>query len=80
CYLRFGDLFEQYFLTQDEHEDRSISQTLDIGWSLLSLLPRTELYRIDPKLIDQYLTASCSAVSDQLRKAIEEARTPVADA
>ncbi|WPR01338.1 hypothetical protein SOJ19_03180, partial [Treponema pallidum] len=34
---------EQYFLTQDEHEDRSISQTLDIGWSLLSLLPRTEL-------------------------------------
>ena len=54
-YLRFGSEFENRFLTQDEHEDRSIEKTLEISWQLLSLLPRNELYRIDPQLLDRYL-------------------------
>jgi V/A-type H+-transporting ATPase subunit B len=43
------------FFSQKEEEDRSIAETLDAGWQMLSLLPRSELYRIDKKLIDKYL-------------------------
>ena len=56
-YLRFGEAFESQFLTQDEFENRTIEQTLDIGWKVLSLLPRDELYRIKPELIEKYLGA-----------------------
>lgn len=45
-YLGFGDRFEREFLSQGEHENRSIEQTLDIGWRILTALPRGELYRI----------------------------------
>ena len=41
--------------TQGEYEDRSIEQTLDLGWQLLSILPREELYRIKDELLDKYL-------------------------
>jgi len=54
-YLRFGERFEAEFLVQDEHEDRSIGQTLDLGWKLLSKLPREELLRIPQALADKYL-------------------------
>ena len=57
-YLRFGEAFESKFLAQDEFENRTIEQTLDIGWQVLSLLPRSELYRIKPELIEKYLGAS----------------------
>ena len=54
-YLRFGELFEQKFLTQGEFENRSIDETLDIGWWVLSYLPRNELYRIRPAFIEKYM-------------------------
>ncbi len=54
-YLRFGEKFESQFLTQGEYENRTIEETLDIGWKVLSELPRSELYRINPELIDKYL-------------------------
>lgn len=57
-YLKFGDKFEQKFLSQGEFENRSIEETLDIGWRLLSILPRSELYRIKPELIDTYMQAA----------------------
>ncbi len=57
-YLKFGELFEQKFLTQGEFENRSIEETLDIGWRILSILPRNELYRIKPELIDTYMQAA----------------------
>ncbi len=57
-YLKFGELFEQQFLTQDEFENRTIAETLDIGWRLLSTLPRSELYRIKPEFIDRYMQAA----------------------
>ncbi|HOJ63791.1 MAG TPA: V-type ATP synthase subunit B [Spirochaetota bacterium] len=54
-YLYFGDEFEKKFLTQDEFENRSIEETLDIGWELLKILPEAELYRISEKYIKKYL-------------------------
>lgn len=54
-YLRFADEFEQRFVRQGEYEDRSIEQTLDIGWELLAGLPREELKRLRPELIEKYL-------------------------
>lgn len=54
-FLDFGDHFEREFLAQGEFEDRSIEQTLDLGWKLLSLLPESELVRIPPKLLQKYL-------------------------
>jgi V/A-type H+-transporting ATPase subunit B len=45
-YMEFGEHFERDFLAQGEFEDRSIEQTLDLGWTVLSLLPRSELHRL----------------------------------
>ncbi|RKY01537.1 MAG: V-type ATP synthase subunit B [Spirochaetes bacterium] len=55
CYLKFADEFEKRFVAQDPSEDRTIQQTLDIGWELLSLLPTSELKKIDEKHIKTYL-------------------------
>lgn len=55
-YLKFGAALEQTFLSQGSTEDRTILQTLDKGWELLSILPREELDRIDTKILDQYFT------------------------
>ncbi len=54
-YLKFGDALETQFFTQGEYENRSIDQTLDLGWKLLKLLPKDELYRIKPELIAKYM-------------------------
>ncbi len=54
-YLKFGDRMEKEFLTQGEHENRTIEETLSIGWDILSELPKSELYRINPMLIEKYL-------------------------
>lgn len=54
-YLEFGNKFESEFLTQGEYEDRSIEQTLEIGWECLSVLPKEELFRIKPEFIEKYL-------------------------
>jgi V/A-type H+-transporting ATPase subunit B len=56
-YLRFGERFEQDFLTQGEYENRSIAETLDLGWKLLAHLPREELLRIKKEYIEKYLHA-----------------------
>lgn len=53
-YLIFGNQFEKQFIGQRADENRSIEETLDIGWKLLGLLPREELDRVDTKLLDQY--------------------------
>jgi len=53
-YLQFADLFENQFVRQGEFENRSIHETLDLGWKLLRLLPRRELKRIRPEFLDKY--------------------------
>lgn len=53
-YIQFGREFENTFVNQGYNENRSIDQSLDLGWKLLSLLPRTELDRVDDELLDKY--------------------------
>jgi V/A-type H+-transporting ATPase subunit B len=57
-YLKFGDKFEQVFMNQGEYENRSIETTLDIGWRVLSELPRDELLRIREDFIKKYMETS----------------------
>lgn len=53
-YMEFGRQFEQKFLNQGFEGNRDITETLDIMWELLKLLPRSELDRIKPELFDKY--------------------------
>ena len=53
-YMDFGKRFEKEFLTQGENENRSIDETLNLGWKLLSILPRSELDRIDEKTLNEH--------------------------
>ena len=53
-YMEFGEIFEQQFLSQGPEEDRSIEQTLDLGWKILQSLPREELHRITEEEIRKY--------------------------
>ena len=57
-YLVFGREFEHRFVGQEIHDNRTILDTLQIGWELLGLLPREELDRIDTKLLDRYYQPS----------------------
>jgi len=51
----FAQKFEQRYVSQDYHENRSVEQTLDLGWELLSMFEDAELKRIDKKLIEKYM-------------------------
>jgi len=53
-YLKFGEAFERRFLAQGEYENRSIEQTLEIGWDIVSLLPRDELHRVTDELLAEH--------------------------
>ena len=53
-YARFADAFEQRFVGQGNETDRSIEETLDLGWELLAILPEVELKRIKPEFIEKY--------------------------
>jgi ATP synthase alpha/beta chain, C terminal domain./ATP synthase alpha/beta family, nucleotide-binding domain./ATP synthase alpha/beta family, beta-barrel domain. len=53
-YLEFGQVFEERFLSQDFDENRDIEETLELAWDILSILPKTELDRIDPKLLEAH--------------------------
>ncbi len=53
-YLKFGDAFEKEFLSQKEDEDRSIEETLDIGWKVISVLPKEELHRVNEEELSKY--------------------------
>ena len=52
--LKFAEVFEERFVTQGVDENRTIEQTLDLGWELLSMFPEGELKRIDEKYVKQY--------------------------
>jgi len=53
-YLKFAEEFENRFVAQDYLEDRTIEETLNIGWELLSILPKEELKRIKEEYIEKY--------------------------
>ena len=54
-YAKFADEFEKRYVAQGSEENRSIEETLNLGWELLSILPKSELKRIKPEYIDKYL-------------------------
>ncbi|MGN0653541.1 MAG: V-type ATP synthase subunit B [Oscillospiraceae bacterium] len=53
AYMKFGIMFEKYFICQGFDENRSIDETLDLGWDLLSLLPVSELDRVSDELLKE---------------------------
>ena len=75
-YMEFGKRFESRFVTQSINENRTIEQSLDLGWELLSTLPRSELDRVDDAILDKYY------ISDEKRaeeKNAPEENAPEAD-
>jgi V/A-type H+-transporting ATPase subunit B len=54
-YMTFADTFEARYISQDYYENRTVEQTLDLGWELLSMFENAELKRIDVKLIEKYM-------------------------
>jgi len=56
-FSRFADEFESRYVSQGEEEDRSIEETLQLGWDLLALLPRAELKRVRDAFLEKYLPA-----------------------
>ncbi|MBQ5990145.1 MAG: V-type ATP synthase subunit B [Oscillospiraceae bacterium] len=64
-YMEFGIQFEKHFINQGFDENRTIEQTLDLGWQLLSLLPKSELERVDEKLLNEkYVEDAASLFAD----------------
>ena len=53
-YAKFADEFEKEYVSQGYNTDRSIEETLDIGWKLLKILPRSELKRINEDFLKKY--------------------------
>lgn len=53
-YAKFADEFEKQYVSQGFETDRTIEETLDLGWKLLSILPRSELKRISDEYLDKY--------------------------
>ncbi len=53
-YLKFADAFEKRFIMQGQNDDRTIEETLDLGWELLSMLPEEELKRVKVDFIQKY--------------------------
>ncbi|HIE05935.1 MAG TPA: V-type ATP synthase subunit B [bacterium (Candidatus Stahlbacteria)] len=53
-YLKFAEIFEDRYISQDEYEERTVEQTLDLGWELLRMLPRTEMKRVRDEYLKKY--------------------------
>ena len=57
-FIEFGKLFESLFVNQGFNANRTINESLDLGWKLLSTLPKEELDRIDPEVLDKFYKSS----------------------
>lgn len=55
-YFKFAENFEKEYISQNEYENRTINETLDLGWKLISVFPREELKRIRDEYLDKYMT------------------------
>ena len=53
-YAKFSQEFEKRYVSQGYNTDRSIEETLDLGWELLRMLPKSELKRIKDEFLDKY--------------------------
>jgi len=59
-YMKFGDFFENRVISQGEFENRSIEESLELGWEALRILPRTELLRLSEEELDEHYDAAIS--------------------
>ena len=73
AFSAFADAFEDRFIQQDEHEDRTVEETLRIGWELMTLLPRTELKRIKDEYVETYLPMGRGPLCRRRRRDEEDA-------
>lgn len=64
-YLKFGKLFEEKVLTQGHHENRSMEESLDLCWRVLSTLPRSELSRIESGILDAHYGQETAVPADE---------------
>jgi V/A-type H+-transporting ATPase subunit B len=73
-YIQFGKLFEAKFVNQGFDENRTIEQSLDLGWELLATLPRGELDRVDDAILDKYYEPAKKRVAAEAagKKAADE--------
>ena len=55
-YAKFAEEFEKQYINQGFEKDRTIEETLDLGWKLLKILPKSELKRIRTEYVEKYLT------------------------
>ena len=62
-YLAFGKAFEERYIGQGPEENRTIEETLNLGWELLKMLPREELDRIDTKILEQFYPSEGAATN-----------------
>ena len=53
-YAKFADAFEEKYINQGFYENRTIEETMELGWELLSILPKSEMKRIKPEFIEKY--------------------------
>jgi len=75
-YLEFGKEFEERYIEQGSEENRTMTETLDLGWELLTILPREELDRVNTKLLDRYYRKTGD--KDTYSKKPEDSRPPAA--
>lgn len=54
-YAKFAEQFEKVYVNQGFNTDRTVEETLDLGWELLKILPKSELKRIKQNYIDKYM-------------------------
>src|SRR5437879_13529357 len=73
-YLQFADEFERKFINQGLYENRDIDTTLDLGWNLLSVLPETEVKRIDQARIKQCIQKNSGQHNEKLPNNLPSAR------
>jgi V/A-type H+-transporting ATPase subunit B len=75
-YIQFGKEFEAKFVNQGPHDNRSIEQSLDLGWELLTTLPRASLDRVDDETLDKYYEPAKARV----QKAKDKKQSDMSDA
>jgi V/A-type H+-transporting ATPase subunit B len=78
AFVAFADAFESRFITQGRREDRSVADTLALGWELVALLPRTELKRIKDEFVEKYM--GVESVDEDVAESPEDAFADVPDA
>ncbi|HSK48046.1 MAG TPA: V-type ATP synthase subunit B, partial [Coriobacteriia bacterium] len=79
AYVAFADAFEDRFIRQSPDEERSLEETLTLGWELAALLPRSELKRIKDEYIERYLPGGAAPEPTDDRESVKAEGTIAAD-